>query len=121
MKAKNVMEFVKTHKKEVAVATVAVVGGVVVFAITKKKPEKSIQAVETVAKEWRDLDPSVIKLGTITDLVENTTGEYIDMIVNDINVGDLAAFAEELKNLEGVTSETGVSAIVSLSNNWTKQ
>lgn len=121
MKAKNALEFVKTHKKEVAIATAAVVGGVVVFAITKKKPETTVQAIETVAKGWKELDPSVIKLGTIVDLGENLDGEFIEMIVNDINIGDLATFAEELKNLEGVTSETGVSAVISLSNKWTKQ
>lgn len=121
MEIKNAWEFAKTHKKEVAIATVAVVGGVVVFAITKKKPESVVQAVETVSKGWRELDSSVIKLGTVADLGENLDYEFIEMIVNDINVGDLAAFAEELKNLEGVTSETGVSAVIDLSNKWTKQ
>ena len=121
MKIKNALEFAKTHKKEVAIATVAVVGGVVVFAITKKKPEKTVQAVETVAKGWKELDPSVIKIGTVTDLGENLDGGFIEMIMNDINVGELAALAEEFKNLEGVTSETGVSAVICLSNNWTKQ
>lgn len=47
MDKKNVREFIKTHKKEIAIAAIATVVGSVAFAITRKTPKF---AKETIKK-----------------------------------------------------------------------
>lgn len=112
MDKNKVKEFVKTHKKEIALTAVAVVGGVIIFAITKKKPKIVTQLAEAVpANKWRWIDAPELELGTITDL--STNGEWIDAIVNDITVGDLGRFGEELCKIEGVNPNTIVSSMMS--------
>ena len=116
MNKKKVKEFVKKHKKAIALSAIAGVSGGVIFAITKKKP-KIDKVVEKVVDKWTDVDSSVIEMGKIEQC--DTNGKWIDVVVNDINVSDLGKFGEELTKLEGVESETGVSAIISLSDEWT--
>lgn len=124
-KMKKAKGFVKEHKKELAIAAVTVVGGAIVFAITRKQSEtikkdmdRIHEAFTSTINEWRDLDKSVIELGTIESL--DTNGEWIDAIVNDISVSDLGKLGEELVKLEGVNSETGVSAMISVLTNDVK-
>ena len=116
MDKNKIKEFVKTHKKEVAVAVVMAVGGAVVFMVTRKTASAPVKAVETVVKEYKDIDSSIIGIGTITDLYEDEWG--YEMIANDITVKDLGNFGRELLKLEGVTEETEItSAIGVLSKN----
>ena len=116
MAKKNVLEFIRTHKKEIAIVAGTAIAGGIVFVIAKKKPTVSSNTVNSLIEKWRDVDHSAITIGRISEC--NTNGEWIDVIVNDIKVSDLAAFSEELQKLEGVNSDTGVSAMISLSNNW---
>ena len=46
MDKKNVKEFIKTHKKEIAIAAAATVGGGLAFAIIRKAPKFSKEAVK---------------------------------------------------------------------------
>lgn len=112
MNKNEVKEFVKTHKKEIALTALAVVGGAVVFAITRKNPKIATQAVEKVSEnQWKWLDAPELSIGTITDL--STNGQWTDAIVNDITVADLGRFGEELCKIEGVKPNTIVSSVMS--------
>lgn len=122
MTKNQIKEFVKAHKKEIAIATTTVVGIAVLGAtgtIVKKKFGKKVaaKAIETAVEEvkWIDVDTSGITVATITDACGN--GSWIDMIVNDVTVDELATLAEQLKTIKGVTGETEISACVSLIEN----
>lgn len=110
MKEKKVVEYVKTHKKEIALAVAGTVVGVVLFAITRKVASTPVKAVETVVNDYKEIDPNVINIGTITDLWEDEYG--YDMIVNDVTIKDLGNFGQELMKLEGVTEETEITAMM---------
>lgn len=112
MNKEKIKEFVKTHKKEIAIAAVMTVGGAVVFAVTRKTASAPVKAVEAVVKEYKDIDPSIIGIGTINDLYEDEWG--YEMIANDITVKDLGNFGQELMKLEGVTEETEISSIIGI-------
>ena len=119
MTKNEVKEFVKTHKKQLAIAGATVVGitamGVIGHKICGKKV--AAKAIETAVEEvkWIDVDTSGITVATITDACDN--GSWIDMIVNDVTVDQLGTLAEQLKTIKGVTGETEVSACVSLIEN----
>lgn len=119
-KKEKVLNFVKKHKKELAVAAVAVVGGAVVFAVTKKKP-KSINLLESnINSDWAEKEKARIaaldwKLGELTDFWDE--GHCVNAIVNDITVADLGKLGEESLKIDGVTNDSTVSMVVCYLNN----
>ena len=110
MDKKKVKEFVKTHKKEIALTALAVIGGTVVFAITKKKPKIRSTTVNGVFNEITDLAKPELGFGTITELWKE--GDYTNAIVNDITVADLGRFGDELCKIEGIKPETIVTSVM---------
>lgn len=114
----KVKEFAKRNKKWIFLGTavVAVVGGVTVYAITKKKPKFTCWMSDGTP-EWRLAEDERIKaldwsVGTMTDLWDE--GGYINGIVNKVTLEDLGKFGEELKKIEGVVSESGVDMVIGL-------
>lgn len=113
MDRKKVVRFIKNHKKEILISTAVAIGGIIAFSITRKKPEVKPLLIEVPSDNiWRELDSSVINLGTIVGM--DTNEEWIDVVVNDIKVSDLGKFGEELLKVETVNPETEVSAMISL-------
>lgn len=118
MDKKKVWELIRSHKKELAIATgVAIVGGIV-YLVTKQKTDSSAQLAELVnGTIIKDLEvPNCINIGTVDQcwLEDNV----MNMIVNDLTVKDLGKFGEELIKLDDITPDTGVSTIIGLSNEW---
>ena len=110
MKQKKVKEFVNTHKKEIALTAVTVIGGALVYAITKKKPTPNSDAVKCVFNRVEDLTKPEMNLGTITELWKE--GDYVNAIVNDFTVADLGRLGEELCKIDSVMPETTVTALM---------
>ena len=117
MNTTKVENFIKKHKKEIVIGTVMIVGGLVIFAITKKKPASLNKAVEKLTPEkWNSMDIPSSGVGIIDSV--DTNGKWIDVIANNLTVDDLSKLGEAFKELDTVTGETGVSALISLSNEW---
>lgn len=114
MDKKKVKEFVNTHKKEIALTAVTVIGGALVYAITKKKLTLNPDTVKCVFNRVEDLNKPEMNLGTITELWKE--GDYVNAIVNDFTVADIGRLGEELCKIDGVTPETTVTALVGLSH-----
>lgn len=112
MDKKNVKEFVKTHKKEIAIAAAATVGGVLAFAITRKTPKFSKETIKSVTTQVMPTDilKPELDFGTLTDLWVDDYG--VNAIVNDITVADLGKFGEQLTKIDGVENDTVVTAMM---------
>lgn len=114
----KVKEFVKEHKKELIIAGATMVVGGVVFAITKQKPKLDGVARQSGRYPWESIIGEIeipeLSFGQIELLHKN--GDLIEFIANDITVGDLGKWGEELIKFENVTPETGVNAVMSLCN-----
>lgn len=110
MAKKNVMEFIKTHKKEIAIATGSILIGTIGFVITKKKLDGIENVSKTLIETWKDVDHSAITVGEITECTTN--GEMIDVIINNISVKELATLSNQLPDVEGITPDSNVSAMI---------
>ena len=118
-KKEKVLNFVKEHKKELAIAAVAVVGGTVLFALTRKKPESIKMLEATAGSDWKQKELARIEaldwnLGEVTDLWNE--GECVNAIINDITVADLGKLGEESLKIEGITKDTTVSMLIGYLN-----
>lgn len=117
----KVTEFVKKHKAEIAIGTIGaitVIGGCVIFAITKKVPKAS-EILEHVsensyanrlAKEKERIANLGWSFGNITDLWNE--GINTHMIVQDVKLADLGKFGEECLKFNDTTDETLTSMIL---------
>ena len=113
---KKVKEFVNTHKKEIALTAVTANDGVMVYAITKKKPKPDSVKHCSGRYPWgvKVLNKPEMTLGTLTELWEEDG--YINAIVNDFTVADLGRLGEELCKIDSVTPDTTVTALMGFLN-----
>ena len=112
MDKKNVRKFIKTHKKEIAIAAIATVIGSVAFVITRKTPKFAKETIKSVATQVMptDVPKPELEFGTLTDLWKDEWG--INAIVNDITIADLGKFGEQLTKIDGVENDTVVTAMM---------
>ena len=117
MDKKNIREFIKTHKKEIAIAAIATVIGSVAFAITRKTPKFAKETIKSVTTKVMptDIPKPELEFGTLTDLWVDDFG--VNVIVNDITVADLGKFGEQLTKIDGVENNTVVTAMMGFINN----
>lgn len=109
MKAEKVTEFVKNHKKEFILATVAIVGGVVALVITRNNPEiiRETEKERIKALDW--------KVGDLTDLWDE--GEFTNAIITNAAVDDIGKLGQEIiEKLDGYTNESRVDMAFSLTS-----
>lgn len=121
MKEHKVWNFIKNHKKEIAIAVCVTAAGVVLFAITKKglttyknHEKEGIKILEDLKEAYQMPieDLPKLDLGEITDLwVENG---FTEVVINNITVDDLGAFGKELLKIDNVKGTTVVSGILDL-------
>lgn len=126
MDKQKVVEFVKTHKKEIAIATVATVGGIALYAITKKKPnieppkyglfwvrqpmdvQTRINVPEQVTRSfgeaWRDRTAEGV--------------ECFAMALGKVPVGELGTVGEAYLELGELEPDTVVDVVVCRASNW---
>lgn len=117
MDKKNIRKFIKTHKKEIAIAAVATVVGSVAFVITRKTPKFAKETIKSVATQVMptDIPKPELEFGTLTDLWVDDFG--VNAIVNDITIADLGKFGEQLTKIDGVENDTVVTAVMGFINN----
>ena len=121
MKKENkVITFVKNHKKEIAFATITLVVGTVMLVVARKKPDIPNTVIEPKI-DWKKIMDEKIKnlnwsVGTVTDLWNEFEGST-DLIINDITVSNLGDLGEECLKIDGITSDTKVSMVLSLLTN----
>lgn len=109
MEMRKVLDFAKSHKKEIAIAAVVTVTGVVVYAITKKKPVfQCADKTLTNFGKCKNIDIPEVGVGLVTDLWDE--GCHTHAIIDNIAMADLGRVGEIFKNVEGVTDDTQVSA-----------
>ena len=111
--SKKVLEFVKNHKKEIIISSLAIIGGTAIFVITKKKPEfmrKVVPNFQTREEELVKINSLNWNCGELTDLWKE--GKVTNLIINEVKVEELGKLGNELVKLEGVTNDSTISAIV---------
>lgn len=110
----KVTEFVKNHKKEIAIGAISAMGIGIVIAFGTRV-SKTMKITKSNASTIENIDiPDVWGVGTMTDLW--TEGTWTSTIVNNITVADLGKIGEELQEINGVKSGTEVSAMLSMLN-----
>ena len=107
------VEYVKTHKKEIAVGALCVVGtGVLVaFGVKGLRSNK----IDGYLVEY--IDENVVDgftTGKVTSLWNE--GEFTNAIVNHFTIKDMGILGEDLKKIEGITDDTTVDAIFGFAN-----
>jgi hypothetical protein len=114
-KQNKVVEFVKEHKKEVAIGVTgaaAIVCGIVYFAVNKKTyvPVKFSGVLETLAS--RDIPIDDWSVGTLTDCWRESG--WINAIAKDFTVADAGKLGDELLKIDGVTMDTAMQVVLSV-------
>ena len=126
-KKEKVLGFVKTNWKPILAATGVVIGGVVVYVLTKKtlsntttinlnemlKPDPEIAAAE--AKRISELNWGV---GNMTALW-NEGEEYVEAIVSDIPFADCGKLGEELGKIKDIDLNDTLSLVIDMKRNKT--
>lgn len=126
MDKQRFVEFVKTHKKEIAIAAVATVGGIALYAITKKKPnieppkyglfwvrqpvdvQTRIDVPEQVTRcfgeAWKDCTADGV--------------ESIGMALGNVPISELGAVGEAYSEMGNLEPDTIVDIVVTRGSNW---
>ena len=109
-KKNKVVEFVKTHKAQVALAAGAVTG-IVIWAITRDKPSNYI-----------DIDKPTLSTGAWTGLSRGIKGRYKDSVSGSaiaVDVADLGKFGESLTTIEGISEHEPIRLIFGTERSYT--
>lgn len=110
-KLEQAKKFVKEHKKEVITGVCVVVGGAIVYKITKKKP-KVETLVHSTTSYIQITEVPKLDVGKIDDLWFDNYGT--NLILNDFTIADMGKIGKELTKIKGITDETEVTAVLGL-------
>ena len=109
MEMRKVFDYVKEHKKEIAVAAVGIVCVVGIGVIVRGKPVfRCADKTLTNFGKCKNIDIPEVGVGLVTDLWDE--GCHTHAIIDNIAMADLGRVGEIFKNVEGVTDDTQVSA-----------
>lgn len=122
---KNVQTWIKENKKKIAIGTACAVGTIGAGVIYYKfgiKPKGQIPEPVTLATTYQltknfeqDTLPINLGMGTVHDLWR--AGDYINLVVDDVNLGDMGKFGECITNVISDTNDRStVTAVISLLN-----
>lgn len=116
------VEYVKNHKKEIALGALGLVGTGVLIAIGVK----SYNSIKENANPVQMIGDIIDDNWTESNVVEGFTtgkvnelwneGEYSNAIVNFFTIRDMGALGQDLKKIKGITDDTEVSAVLSFVN-----
>lgn len=114
MEKKNkVVEFIKTHKKQLAVCAATAIGGIVLIAIGKKRSMNTVNFSGVFSTpSAKDIKVADWGCGTLAECWRE--GGWINTIVTDFTVADAGKLGEELMKIDGVTSDTALQTVLSL-------
>lgn len=114
------MEYVKTHKKEIALGAACMVGTGVLIALGVKgfrsvkvsgNPVEMIGDIVSSDDNWMERNlVDGFTTGKVNDLW-NEAG-YGNAIVQFFKIKDMGALGEDLKKIKGITDDTEVSAVL---------
>lgn len=113
--SKKVWAFVKGHKKEIILTSLAIVGGTALFIVTKKKPEclkKVFPNFRTRSEELNYIDSLDWKVGKLTDLWNEF--ESTNAVVYDVKIEELGKLGDEFLKIGGLTQDDTVSAVIGI-------
>lgn len=116
------VEYVKNHKKEIALGTIGVVGTSVLIALgvkdfrAIKKFGNPVEMIgDIIDDNWKDKNVvDGFTTGKVNDLWNE--GGYGNAIVQFFKIKDMGDLGEDLKKIEGITDDTEVSAVLSFVN-----
>lgn len=116
----EIMEYVKTHKKEIALGAACAVGTGVLIALGVKasrsmnisgNPVQMIGDIVSSDDNWMERNlVDGFTTGKVNDLW-NEDG-YGNAIVQFFKIKDMGALGEDLKKIKGITDDTEVSAVL---------
>ena len=121
MGVKKVFKFVKDHKKEFIAAGAVVIGGTVLFVLTRKMPKfPDLSDASILPKpdpNWRNTPCEKAKaigwgLGTMTDLWSDEGGSP-NAIITNLKIDDLGKLGDELLKVEGISKEQLADIVIS--------
>lgn len=118
MDKKKVLDYLKTHKKEIAIAGVTTVGGALLLMVgCKKIKPRTMDDLLELKSDWMHTPCDAAKdvgwtLGTLTDYWHEDG--FPTAIVNDVKLSDLGALGEEFLKFEEVDKDKIVSLVVGL-------
>lgn len=119
-KAKKAWQFVKKHKDAFIVAGATLLGGTIMLTVGSKviKSTPTTEALPSL-----DVDPNWAitpckeseaigwNMGVMTDLWNQ--GGCPTAIINEVTIGEMGKFGEECTKIDGVTSDTVTSVVIS--------
>ena len=112
-------EWIKKHKKEIAIGTVSTIGaGLLYYKFGIKRPtnveienNKCLEVAKNFLKSDQMEKTIDIGIGTVTDYWKE--GTYTNMILNDIKVSDLGLVGEKIiDTIEDITEDTDVTSVL---------
>lgn len=114
---KKLKEFVKEHKKELAIGAGCLVVGGVVFFITKKKPKILSEGLLTDAHLPKltklDVTESLASSG-VYEISSTNPNRYLDVWMKNTPLSKLGEVGEEIAKIPGVDAERGFTGVVDL-------
>ena len=116
------VEYVKNHKKEIAMGALGVIGSGVLIALGVKSFQSCkgtgnpVEMIGDIIDEnWRDNNVvDGFTTGKVND-VWNESG-FGNAIVQYFKIKDMGDLGEDLKRIKGLTDDTEVSAVLSFVN-----
>lgn len=115
MDKKKVVEFVKTHKKKIAlgaIGAVAAIGGIVLVAMGKKQSMDTINFSGVFSTpNAKDIQVADWGCGKLDECWRENG--WINAIVSDFTVADAGKLGENLLKVEGVTPDTALQTVLS--------
>ena len=113
-KLKKVGNYVKDHKKEIAIGTVVAIGSVFVgkFAWDHRRIVDKAELIEQLGG-YTQHD---MKFGVGYSEGYSSKGDWIGTTFNDLRVGDLGKVGSEMLKIPGITEESTISAIIQNEN-----
>lgn len=113
-KLKKVGNYIKNHKKEIAIGTVTVIGGIVVgkFAWDHRRIVDKTGLIEQLG----GFTQHDMKFDVGYSEGYSSKGDWIGTTFNDLHVGDLGKVGTEMLKIPGITEESTISAIIQNEN-----
>lgn len=122
MTMKEFKEYVKNHKKEIAIGTVTVVAGAAAIALGVK----GIRSLKVTANPVDMIGDIIDDDWRFKNVVDGFTTGKVNELWNEANYGnaivqyftikDMGDLGQDLKKIGGITDDTEVSAVLSFIN-----
>ena len=110
----KVVDFIRDHKKAIAIGAATLAGGITLIAFGKQTRIATI-AGATISKLSTDVKVDGWDVGTL-DMCWAESG-HINAIVEGLTVKDAGKIGENLLKIKGVTPDTDLSIVIGIPDN----